>query len=141
MLSRLPEGQQRPEKDENIHFSYINDMPVSATEIAHQRKEDITLEAGVLQWSLRVIIPQKFRKQLLNEFHEKHLGTNKTKATARCYVYWPKIDNDIESMIKTAKTVPRIRTIQLHFSCELFHHTHENEFILTLLNARDKNIF
>ena len=30
-----------------------------------QRKEELTVESGVLQWGLRVIIPQKFRQRML----------------------------------------------------------------------------
>ncbi|XP_005090660.1 uncharacterized protein K02A2.6-like [Aplysia californica] len=65
-----------------------------------QRREEITTEAGVLQWGLRVIIPQKYRNRILYELHEGYLGMNKTKAMARSYVYWPKIDLDIEKMVK-----------------------------------------
>ncbi|GFO04107.1 Pol polyprotein [Plakobranchus ocellatus] len=132
MLSRLPDGQEQETEEEKVCFSYINDMPVSAADIAKetkkdqtlskvlqftlngwpshtedtrlkpyfQRKEEITVDAGVLQWGIRVIIPATFRKQLLNELHENHLGINKTKAIARSYVYWPNLDDDIEAMIK-----------------------------------------
>ena len=58
---------------------------------------------------VRVIVPQKFRKQLLNEIHENHLGINKTKTIARSYVSWPKIDNDIESMIKDCKNCAKAK--------------------------------
>ncbi|KAK3732927.1 hypothetical protein RRG08_002538 [Elysia crispata] len=62
-----------------------------------QRKEELTVESGVLQWGLRVIIPQKFRQRMLQELYENHQGMNKTKAIARSYVYWPNLDRDIET--------------------------------------------
>ena len=48
MLSRLPAGQQQPEKEETVHFSYITNMPVSATDIALQTTKDQIL-AKVLE--------------------------------------------------------------------------------------------
>ncbi|XP_012942366.1 uncharacterized protein K02A2.6-like [Aplysia californica] len=134
MLSRLPQKgtESENEKDKLVYFSYINDMPISAADIAKetrkdavlskvlqytltgwpncseddnlkpffQRREEITTEAGVLQWGLRVIIPQKYGNRIQNELHEGHLGMNKIKAMARPYVHWPKIDLDIEKMVK-----------------------------------------
>ncbi|GFO23693.1 Pol polyprotein [Plakobranchus ocellatus] len=141
MLSRLPDGQEQETEEEKVCFSYINDMPISAADIAKetkkdqtlskvlqftlngwpshtedtrlkpyfQRKEEITVDAGVLQWGIRVIIPATFRKQLLNELHENHLGINKTKAIARSYVYWPNLDDDIEAMIKDCENCARVK--------------------------------
>ena len=54
----------------------------------------------------RVVIPTKFQGQILDEIHSSHLGVVKMKSVACTYVYWPKIDLQIEE-----KAPP---TAQLH---------------------------
>ena len=33
--------------------------------------------------------------------HSEHMGISKTKNLARFYVWWPKIDEDIENLVKS----------------------------------------
>ena len=49
----------------------------------------------------RVVIPVKFRNQVLTELHEGHLGIVKRKSLARGYIWWPKIDKDVEHLAKS----------------------------------------
>ena len=64
------------------------------------RRDELSLHQGCIIWGMRVVIPQKLRQRLLEELHEGHLGMVKVKTLARNYVWWPKIDKDIEQMIK-----------------------------------------
>ena len=143
MLSRLPQSSNPSEKEEktDVFFTYVNDLPVSAAEIAEETKKDpvlskvlrftldgwpaytdeetlklyfnkkdeITIEAGVLQWGVRVLIPHKFRQRLLHELHEGHQGMSQSKAIARSYIYWPDIDKDIEVMVKECRSCASIK--------------------------------
>lgn len=65
------------------------------------RQNELTIDNGCLLWGTRVIIPKKLRDAVLLELHETHQGITKTKMLARCYVWWPQMDNDIEHMIQT----------------------------------------
>lgn len=69
-----------------------------------QRKDEISVENGVLLWGYRVIIPDKFRKMLLDELHSGHLGIVKMKQLARSYFWWPAINNDIENIANSCSS-------------------------------------
>ena len=56
-----------------------------------------------------VVVPSKFHGQILDEIHSGHLGVVKMKSVARTYVYWPKIDQQIE---EKAYGYPGCRQVQ-----------------------------
>ena len=57
----------------------------------------------------RVVVPTKFQGQILDEIHSGHLGVVKMKSVARTYVYWPKIDQQIE---EKARGCPGCRQVR-----------------------------
>ena len=65
------------------------------------RREEISFEQGVFMWGLRVIIPTKLGKRILDSLHESHSGIVRMKNLARLHVWWPHIDEDIESIAKS----------------------------------------
>ena len=46
----------------------------------------------------KVVIPSKFRRQVLEELHVGHLGVCKMKSLARGFVWWPHVDDEIEQV-------------------------------------------
>ena len=56
---------------------------------------------GCILWGSRVVIPEKFQETLLNELHQEHQGVVRTKAWARSYMWWPKLDADIKTLVSS----------------------------------------
>ena len=65
------------------------------------RKKELTVESGCILWGVRVIIPEKYRQNLLSELHRDHPGITKTKAVVRSYFWWPGLDRNIEELAKS----------------------------------------
>ena len=66
----------------------------------YSNRKDIATEDNKLIWNNHVIISILVKEILLNDLHAEHLGIVKTNQLDRKYVWWPKIDLDIESKVK-----------------------------------------
>ncbi|BES87377.1 Hypothetical Protein NTJ_00182 [Nesidiocoris tenuis] len=62
-------------------------------------QHEFSMNHDCLFWNQRVYIPQNLRKRILKELHEGHQGMVKCKALARSFVWWPKISDDIDTMV------------------------------------------
>ena len=69
----------------------------------HRLKEELTVEGGCLLRGMQVIIPPGLRKRILVLLHKTHPGIVRMKALARSYVWWPKLDEDLEGIVKTCQ--------------------------------------
>ena len=47
-----------------------------------------------------MVIPPKFRSQILDLLHENHPGIVKMKMLSRMHVWWPYLDESIEQLVR-----------------------------------------
>ena len=71
----------------------------------------MSIEQDCLIWGLRVIIPSKLQMSLLEELHTAHPGIVRMKEIARSYIWWPKIDEDIEYLVRHCESCQQTRNI------------------------------
>ena len=80
-----------------------NDCKIDSIEPYFNRKDEISIDKECLLWRSRVIIPEKLRKDILKLLHSTHSGMVNMKSMARNYVWWPKIDKDIEATVRNCQ--------------------------------------
>ena len=66
-----------------------------------RRKEELSVLDGCVLWGARVVVPPPGREQVVQELHETHPGIARMKSLARSYVWWPKMDADLEAKVRT----------------------------------------
>ena len=62
------------------------------------------VNASCLLWRAWVIVPHQGREEVLHILHDSHPGIVKIKSLARSYVWWPKMDTNLEEKVKSCAT-------------------------------------
>lgn len=99
-------------------FRYVMEgWPIEVSDdlkVFYAKRDELSVEQGCLLWGTRVIVPFKFRKSVLQEIHSGHPGIVKMKALTRKYVWWPKIDTDIERVCKECQICQQEQRVPSH---------------------------
>ncbi|KAG1683135.1 hypothetical protein GQR58_010144 [Nymphon striatum] len=72
-----------------------------------KRRELSVIQATIL-WGRRVVLPHSLQQKMLSILHDTHQGIVKMKSLARLHVWWPKIDDDLQSMVGNCTACQRV---------------------------------
>ena len=76
-----------------------------------QRRTELSLHDGCVLWGSRVVIPPPGRERILNELHGGHPGISRMKSLARCFAWWPGLDNALEVKVQLCDSCQRTRKL------------------------------
>ena len=62
---------------------------------------ELSVSDKCLLWGSRVVIPPQIWDSVLKELHDTHIGISRMKSLACSYVWWPSLNKDIETMVRT----------------------------------------
>lgn len=95
VLSRVREYvvRGRPQQTEGTEFT-----PYSV------RKKVLIVQDCCILWGARLIIQLPACQAILQQLHQSHPEVSRMKALARSYLWWPKLDQEIENLVKICNT-------------------------------------
>ncbi|KFD58860.1 hypothetical protein M514_00023, partial [Trichuris suis] len=65
------------------------------------RRNALSVVEGCIMMTDRVVIPKRLQPAILKQLHQGHPGIVQMKAIARSYIYWPGLDNEIETVVRS----------------------------------------
>lgn len=86
----------------------VNDTPFIP--YSH-RQEELSTQAGCVLWGARVVIPPPGRAAILKQLHQSHPGITRMKGLARSYMWWPKLEAEIEALVNTCQVCQENRNL------------------------------
>ena len=74
----------------------------------YNKRNELTIEDGVMLWRLRVLVPQQLRNKVLKELHQNHPGISRMKSLSRIHIWFPNIDHEIENIVKSCQSCEKV---------------------------------
>ena len=95
-----------------IQLGWPNNVTEVPCKPYFSRKGELSVLDGCILWGTHVVISPPGRQLLLKELHQAHPGVTKMKALACSYIWWPNMDTDIETLVKTCTECQESRPSQ-----------------------------
>ena len=99
---RLTEIKEHQEKDPTLQ-KWKEEIQQGRRKKKSMRFGDLSIHNGLMMRSNRIVIPKDLQQEVLSQLHSGHHGIHKCKERARCSVWWPGINMDIEEYIKKCR--------------------------------------
>ena len=84
-------------------------QPPQDCQAYYRHRFELTVEGQCLLWGIHVIVPPKYRHHVLKQLHSDHIGIVRMKSLARSHVWWPGIDSEVETLVKSCLPCQSIR--------------------------------
>lgn len=75
-----------------------------------RKRDELSVDGDCILWGSRVAIPATLQPRVLQLLHSGHPGIVKMKALARSYVWWPKMDEQMEAFVSTCTSCQQVRS-------------------------------
>ncbi|KAM7281966.1 uncharacterized protein ISCGN_002124 [Ixodes scapularis] len=69
----------------------------------YEYRHHIAVQNSLLMNGSRIVVPESCRPHILQQLHEGHMGIGKCKARANVSVWWPRINDHIERLVKNCE--------------------------------------
>lgn len=130
-------NKNRIEEINVIELNLIETLPVTADKLANFTKDDLnvrnllqglkvgrmvesrdrfgvdqnefSIQKDCIMKGIRVYIPPKLRKRVLDELHTGHFGISRMKSLAQSYCCWECVDRDFEDLSRDCSKCARVR--------------------------------
>lgn len=77
-------------------------------------KSSLSLDDGVLLYSNRIVVPAVLRPSVLKNIHEGHQGIHKSTERAKLFVWWPRMAEEIKSIVGACSFCEEHRNANKH---------------------------
>ena len=74
----------------------------------YNKRNELTIEDGVILWRVRVIVSEQLRNKVLEELHQNHPSISRMKSLSRIHTWFPNIDHEIENIVKSSRSCEKV---------------------------------
>ena len=64
------------------------------------RRNELSVEYNCITWEERLVIPKNLREYVFQLLHSTYVGIVEMKSLARSYMWWFKLDADVEEITR-----------------------------------------
>ena len=79
-------------------WTHINDPNFRPYQCCYM---ELSVQSGCVLWGNRIIVPSAGQSRILDVLHDGHPGIYHMKELARSFVWWPGLDDDIQTKVQS----------------------------------------